>query len=373
MKGLKNLPGEIWKDIPGYEGYYVASNKGRIFSIKTGKLLKFNCAYTTLVKDGVKRTKRLSRLIYQTFFGTINGCIDFKDGNPHNIELDNLISDKVIQSRIPKLKYQIGCTLGRFILISRNGTSATIQCKDCGDKLTLSTTMLNQHNHNHKCSCYFKYRAGDIINNYEIIENNGGFLTYKCLSCNSIIKNASTNRLQFKHNCDAAINSKYYGAKRKNLIYKRYKGIKSRCSNQNSTYFISYGAKNIFLCDFWNNSFLEFYLWYRTELRKAQKHFSKYEVLYIKGKLRRVKMRYDIDRINPTGPYAPWNCRVIPRFINRNKQFNIIRSKYFPETGELRKLNDRILRKDRYNWYKKALKEGLIDVKYFKSHITGID
>ena len=31
---LENLPNEIWKDIPEYEGYYQASSLGRIKSLK---------------------------------------------------------------------------------------------------------------------------------------------------------------------------------------------------------------------------------------------------------------------------------------------------------------------------------------------------
>ena len=29
---LENLDGEVWKDIPGYEGFYEVSNMGRIKS-----------------------------------------------------------------------------------------------------------------------------------------------------------------------------------------------------------------------------------------------------------------------------------------------------------------------------------------------------
>ena len=32
-KSLADIPGEIWKDIPGFEGYYQASTAGRIKSL----------------------------------------------------------------------------------------------------------------------------------------------------------------------------------------------------------------------------------------------------------------------------------------------------------------------------------------------------
>lgn len=31
---IENLPGEVWKDIPGYEGFYMISNKGRVKSVE---------------------------------------------------------------------------------------------------------------------------------------------------------------------------------------------------------------------------------------------------------------------------------------------------------------------------------------------------
>jgi hypothetical protein len=40
---IKDLPNEIWKDIPEYEGYYQASNLGRVKSLwySKGKILKY--------------------------------------------------------------------------------------------------------------------------------------------------------------------------------------------------------------------------------------------------------------------------------------------------------------------------------------------
>ena len=74
---------EIWKDIPGYEGYYKASNMGRIKALKRWvndfkggrtareRILKdgYSNGYRNIVlsKKGVKRTFRVCRIIALTF------------------------------------------------------------------------------------------------------------------------------------------------------------------------------------------------------------------------------------------------------------------------------------------------------------------
>lgn len=77
---------EIWKDIPGYEGAYMASTDGRIKSlprnttkggILTPHVSKHN-GYCSVVlsKNGVRKTHRLHVLIYKTFIGPVPGKYD---------------------------------------------------------------------------------------------------------------------------------------------------------------------------------------------------------------------------------------------------------------------------------------------------------
>lgn len=78
--------GEIWKDIPGYEGLYQASNLGRIRSLrkwrssrmgryyKDGRVLKqhpnrFGYMQVALHKNGSQITKRVGKLVLLTFVG----------------------------------------------------------------------------------------------------------------------------------------------------------------------------------------------------------------------------------------------------------------------------------------------------------------
>lgn len=103
---------EIWKDIPGYEGLYQASNFGRIRSldkevkhfkggtaVKKGKVLKlqkrsqygYTKYYVSLKKDKYE-FKIVARLVWAAFNGPIpkGKQINHIDENPLNNCIDNL-------------------------------------------------------------------------------------------------------------------------------------------------------------------------------------------------------------------------------------------------------------------------------------------
>jgi hypothetical protein len=103
---------EVWKDIPGYEGLYQASNLGNIRTSE-GKITG-NKRYTTrrwksrilkgrgdnpktgkrvsLWKDGKVKDWLVARLVALTFLGTPPDkfTVNHKDGNRMNNNLDNL-------------------------------------------------------------------------------------------------------------------------------------------------------------------------------------------------------------------------------------------------------------------------------------------
>ena len=104
-------PQEIWKDIPGFEGYYQASTLGRIKSLertairaKQGNLKvkeKFlspcminGYYFVRLRKQGVGTVQKISILMAITFLNHIpNGVtfvVDHIDNNSLNDRLDNL-------------------------------------------------------------------------------------------------------------------------------------------------------------------------------------------------------------------------------------------------------------------------------------------
>lgn len=82
---VKSINGEIWKDIPNYEGYYQASNIGRVRSLDRtvltsrgkrvykGKLIEgtVNKGYrrATLCINGIGRNLKFSQLVAMTFLG----------------------------------------------------------------------------------------------------------------------------------------------------------------------------------------------------------------------------------------------------------------------------------------------------------------
>lgn len=106
---MENFKDEIWKDIPEYEGYYQASNYGRIksicrvcvykdnrVSIKKGKLLKPFIDYdgycrVVLSKNGIQKSWIVSRLIYYTFKGKIPEGMQINHIN--EIKTDNRIEN----------------------------------------------------------------------------------------------------------------------------------------------------------------------------------------------------------------------------------------------------------------------------------------
>lgn len=104
-----DLEGEVWKDIPGYEGYYAASNKGRIKSLSREVVTSTRIIHTqdrimittpnvggylyvSLSKNNKTKKFMVHRLIGITFIENPNNYphIDHIDTNPGNNCVENL-------------------------------------------------------------------------------------------------------------------------------------------------------------------------------------------------------------------------------------------------------------------------------------------
>jgi hypothetical protein len=106
-----DLPGEIWKDVLGYDGLYMVSNLGRVKSLghliptkgeslrqsKTRiikqKLKKNGYLEIMLSKNGIKRIFLVHRLVAFAFLDypqAPRNIVNHKDENPKNNTIENL-------------------------------------------------------------------------------------------------------------------------------------------------------------------------------------------------------------------------------------------------------------------------------------------
>lgn len=98
-----SLEGEVWMDIPGYEGLYKASTKGRIYSYRSRKFL-VECrtgrglksgdykAVTLVNIEGDKKRYSIHRLVATCFIPNPKNlpCIDHINAKPYDNRVENL-------------------------------------------------------------------------------------------------------------------------------------------------------------------------------------------------------------------------------------------------------------------------------------------
>lgn len=101
MTGMRNLTdeelwGELWRDVKDYEGQYRISDKGRLYSIKSERILDCmtNHGYKMVVLGwGVnKRKAGIHQLVAETFLphDPTRPHVNHIDGNPANNHCANL-------------------------------------------------------------------------------------------------------------------------------------------------------------------------------------------------------------------------------------------------------------------------------------------
>lgn len=93
---------EVWKDVVGYEGYYMVSNLGRVKSLRFRHIMREQLMTVSkrpdgymsvgLSKDGVHITKTVHRLVATAFLENPNNLemINHKDEDRSNNSVDNL-------------------------------------------------------------------------------------------------------------------------------------------------------------------------------------------------------------------------------------------------------------------------------------------
>ncbi|MFA5186862.1 MAG: NUMOD4 domain-containing protein [Patescibacteria group bacterium] len=85
---------EKWENVPGYEGRYLISDHGRLFSIDFGivKLQKDRDGYQIyrLSRPGSEETRKIHRLVLSAFIGVSNKQVNHKNGRKADNRLCNL-------------------------------------------------------------------------------------------------------------------------------------------------------------------------------------------------------------------------------------------------------------------------------------------
>lgn len=88
---------EEWRDIPGHEGLYQVSNKGRVKSLRNNIILKpgkfpNGYLYAPLKVSGSQSNKTIHRLVASVFLPNPDQKkeVNHKDGNKQNNTIENL-------------------------------------------------------------------------------------------------------------------------------------------------------------------------------------------------------------------------------------------------------------------------------------------
>ena len=91
------IKGEVWKEIKGYNKAYYVSNKGRVYSFNSNKLLKIQYIagyyYIELSAKRKRKKYRLHRLVALYFIPNPNKkeIVHHIDGNAFNNDVTNLM------------------------------------------------------------------------------------------------------------------------------------------------------------------------------------------------------------------------------------------------------------------------------------------
>lgn len=91
----------------------------------------------------------------------------------------------------------------------------------------------------------------------------------------------------------------------KNTIYNRWCHMKERCNNPKRKDYKNYGGKGVMVDPEWDLWYECFESWFNNAYKR---YLEEHDYIH--------PSNLAIDRINPDGPYSPYNCRLITRSEN---------------------------------------------------------
>ena len=149
---------ETWEDIAGYEGHYRISNTGKIYSVKSNRILKQpnqpdGYYRVRLWFNGVVKSFLLHRLVAMTFIPNPNGLpeVNHIDEDKSNNSVTNLewlsCKDNVnYGTRNYRAGERLKILYARpIVAIFKNGTTQTYtSVRECSELLGLHVTNINR-------------------------------------------------------------------------------------------------------------------------------------------------------------------------------------------------------------------------------------
>lgn len=170
---------ENWRDIPGYEGLYQASNKGRVKSLPrattSGRVMKLftnprnGYVYVCLCKNNKPKGYRVHRLVMAAFYGASNLQVNHIDGDKRNNCLDNLEYCTQSENMLHAYKTGLEKALGIKIICLDDGivyeSAAAVAGGSSGAKVLMACRGLRSHYKGKHYAIYDDY-LNDAIPKY---------------------------------------------------------------------------------------------------------------------------------------------------------------------------------------------------------------
>lgn len=299
----KYLNGEIWKDVPGYEGIYQISNMGRVLSFKqssVGRILSHDPSRYNLINlftNGHCIRKPVKDLVYSLFIGDIpQGCYVYYKDKLYDDSVNNLI--------LKYNKYNVGDIVLDHYKIKEviydpkltHPYKYRLQCVKCKYEF-IRTTIDDSRRKNRKfqCLCY-GFPIGSEYKGFKILKRDpNGTYRLQCTNCGKIIHShlSSSKRLDTNITKCGCYNRRKPHESFNSLrsLCSRHASMMSRCYNMTNHGYNNYGGKGIFVCKYWHNI----------------QNYSKFILESTNGDFEWLVC----DRIDPRYEYAPYNCQMI--------------------------------------------------------------